>query len=52
MESDSDYISISDDDDDDEVVMILNYAIVITAHAIESDSEPYKQNGVDHPKGK
>ena len=40
MESDSDYFRSSDDDDDyDEVVMILNSAIVITAHAIESDSD-------------
>ena len=39
MESYSDSISSSDDDDDDEVVMILKSAIVITAHAIESDSD-------------
>ena len=41
MESDSDYISScdDDDDDDDEGVMILNSTIVITAHAIESDSD-------------
>ena len=41
MESDSDSISSSDDDDDDddEVVMIINYAIVINAHDIESDSD-------------
>ena len=40
MESDSDYFRSSDDDDDyDEVVMILNSAILITAHDIESDSD-------------
>ena len=34
--------------------MILNYAIVITAHAIESDSDSTasEKNGVGHPKGK
>ena len=38
MESYSDSIS-SSDDDDYKVVMILNSAIVITAHAIEPDRD-------------
>ena len=39
MESDSDSIISSDYYDDDELVMILNSAIVITNHAIKSDSD-------------